>query len=68
VERLNFKTLAIFITFLFTIFLFVSVATLFFIPKPNEIFKALRSNEMIYSLKLSLLAALIAVLLPLQVL
>ncbi|RUM33568.1 MAG: molybdate ABC transporter permease subunit [Archaeoglobus sp.] len=62
-ERLNFRILTISVAFLFTFFLFATIATLFFLQKPNEIIKALKSDEMIFSLKLSLLTAFLSTIL-----
>ncbi len=63
VERLSFRALTVFIAFLFTFFLFMAIATLFFVPGPGEILEALKSEEMVYSLKLSLITASISTLL-----
>ncbi|WP_148881993.1 ABC transporter permease [Thermococcus aciditolerans] len=62
-ERLSFRALTIFVAFLFTFFLFIAIATLFFVPRPHEILEALKSEEMVYSLKLSLITASISTLL-----
>ncbi|NJE10579.1 ABC transporter permease [Thermococcus sp. MAR1] len=62
-ERLSFRALTIFVAFLFTFFLFVAIATLFFVPRPAEILEALKSEEMVCSLKLSLITASISTLL-----
>jgi len=62
-EGLRFRTLAVFIALLFTLFLFTAIATLFFVPRPGEVLEALRSEEMIYSLKLSLITASVSTLL-----
>jgi molybdate transport system permease protein len=62
-EGLRFRTLAVFIALLFTLFLFTAIATLFFVPRPGEVLEALRSEEMISSLKLSLITASVSTLL-----
>ncbi|MCE4605969.1 MAG: ABC transporter permease [Desulfurococcales archaeon] len=65
--RLSFKALTIFMAFLFTLLLFIAIATLFFVPSPSEILEALKSEEMAYSLRLSLITASTATLLVILV-
>jgi len=60
---LSFRRATIAVAFLFTLFLFLAIATLFFVPRPSEILEALKSEEMLYSLKLSLITASISTLL-----
>ncbi len=62
-ERLSFRLFTIFIALLFALFLFAAITTLFLIPKPNEIIESIKSEEMAYSLKLSLVTASISTLL-----
>ena len=62
-EGLSFRRATIAVAFLFTIFLFTAIATLFLVPRPREILKALKSEEMLYSLKLSLITASLSTLL-----
>ena len=62
-EGLRFRNLSVLLALIFTLFLFTAVATLFFVPRPSEILKALKSEEMIYSLKLSLITASLSTLL-----
>ncbi|NJF24618.1 ABC transporter permease [Thermococcus sp. Bubb.Bath] len=56
-EGLNFRNLTISVAFFFTFFLFLAIATLFFLPKPGDVVEAIKSEEMLYSLKLSLITA-----------
>lgn len=57
---LNFRGLCIAVSLLFTPFLFMAVVALFVVPGPEDILEALKSEEMIFSLKLSLLTASIS--------
>jgi len=59
-ERLTFRGLSVSLAFLFTFILFLAIATLFFVPSPEEILESMRSPEMVYSLKLSLLTSSIS--------
>lgn len=54
---LNFRSLTISVAFIFTFLLFAAIATLFLLPKPSDVLEALKSEEMLYSLKLSLITA-----------
>ena len=59
-EWLNFKGICLFISIFVTIVLIVSIATLFFVPRPSDVINAVRTAEMIYALKLSLITASIS--------
>ncbi|NJE07077.1 ABC transporter permease subunit [Thermococcus sp. M39] len=61
-EGLNFKRFCIFVSLLFTFFLFLAIASLFVVPNPKDIAEALKSEEMLFSLKLSLITASISTL------
>ncbi len=52
--QVKFRTLCILTSFFFTLILFLAIASLFFVPNPREILNSLRTEEMIYSIKLSL--------------
>ena len=58
--RVSFKSFCIFLSFLFTFLLFLAIASLFLVPNPSEILSALKTEEMIYSLKLSILTSSIS--------
>ncbi len=62
-EGLKFRSFSIFLALFFTFFLFVTIATLFFVSTPEEILRAMKSEEMIYSLKLSLITSSVSTLL-----
>jgi len=62
-ERLSFRKVSIGLTLFFTAFLFLAVATLFFVPSPSEVVRSLRSAELLFSLRLSLLTSVTATLL-----
>ncbi|EHP83842.1 ABC transporter permease [Methanotorris formicicus] len=57
---INFKGFCIFLSFLFTFLLFLAIASLFLIPNPLEVLNALKTEEMIYSLKLSIITSLVS--------
>ena len=57
---INFRGLCILLSFLFTFLLFMAIASLFLVPNPSEILNALKTEEMIYSLKLSILTSSIS--------
>ena len=57
---IGFRTFTILIAFLFTLLLFISIVTLFLIPNPHDVLTAIKSEEMIYSLKLSLITGAIS--------
>ena len=52
-----FKKFTVGIALFFTFLLFLSIGTLLFVLSPSEIFSALLSEEMLYSMKLSILTA-----------
>jgi len=52
-----FRNLTIGIAFIFTFLLFSSIGILLFVLKPSEILSALFSEEMLYSMKLSMLTS-----------
>ena len=52
-----FRNLTIGVAFFFTLLLFLSIGALFFVLKPSEILSALLSEEMFYSMKLSMLTS-----------
>lgn len=52
-----FRNLTIGIAFFFTLLLFLSIGALLFVLKPSEILSALLSEEMFYSMKLSMLTS-----------
>ena len=56
----SFKNICIVISILFTLILFIAISSLFVVPNPHDVIIALKSPEMIYSLKLSVITALIA--------
>ena len=58
--KVSFKSFCIFLSFLFTFLLFLAIASLFLVPNPSEILSALKTEEMIYSLKLSILTSSIS--------
>ncbi len=59
-ERVSFKGFSIGLTFFFTVFLFAAVATLFFVPGFGEILHSIRSSEMLFALRLSILTSVIS--------
>jgi len=56
----NFKSFCIFVAFLFTFLLFIAIASLFFVPNPKDILSSLQTEEMLYSLKLSIVTSAIS--------
>ena len=60
---ISFRSLCISLAILFTFILFISIAMLFVVPRPNEIISSIETEEMIYSLKLSIITASISTLL-----
>ncbi|MGI5991803.1 MAG: ABC transporter permease [Methanosarcina sp.] len=52
-----FRNLTIGLAFFFTFLLFLSIGVLLFVLKPSEILSALLSEEMLYSMKLSMLTS-----------
>lgn len=52
-----FRNLTVGVTFFFTFLLFIAVGALLFVLKPSEILSALLSEEMFYSMKLSMLTS-----------
>jgi len=58
--QVNFKHTCIFIAFLFTSILFVAIASLFVVPNPKEILSSLQTEEMIYSIRLSIVTSAIS--------
>ncbi|WP_024789939.1 ABC transporter permease [Lebetimonas sp. JH292] len=56
----SFKTISISMSLLITFLLLIAVLSLFFVPKIGDIINALRSGEMIYSIKLSLITSLLS--------
>ena len=58
--KLSFRAFCIILAIFFTAILFVSIAFLFFIPSPREIWKSMTSPEMIFSLKLSVITATVS--------
>ena len=58
--QVKFRDLCIFIAFLFTFILFIAIASLFFVPNPKEVLSSLQTEEMIYSLKLSIITSAIS--------
>jgi len=58
--QVSFKNICIAVSILFTLILFIAISSLFVVPKPHDVIMALRSPEMVYSLKLSVLTALMA--------
>ncbi len=59
-QAVRFRNLCIFIAFLFTIVLLIAIASLFFVISYREIVKSLQTEELVYSLKLSILASSIS--------
>jgi len=57
---LSFKTFSIAMSLFITGLLLTAILSLFFVPKFSEIIEALQSEEMIYSIKLSLFTAFLA--------
>lgn len=57
---LSFRKVCVTVSILFTVVLFIAISSLFVIPNPKDVLTALKSPEMIYSLKLSLLTAFLA--------
>ena len=55
-----FRNFCILLSFLFTFLLFIAIASLFLVPKPLEVLNALKTKEMIYSLKLTIITSLIS--------
>lgn len=55
-----FKNATVFTACFFTFLLFMAVGTLLFVLKPSELFSALISEEMIFSMKLSILTSFIS--------
>lgn len=58
--QVNFKSFCILIAFSFTFLLFIAMASLFFVPNPIEVLSSLQTEEMIYSLKLSIITSAIS--------
>jgi len=54
IEFLKFRNFCTVIAFLFTLTLLIAISLLFIIPDKGDILKAIRSEEMVYSLKLSI--------------
>lgn len=57
-----FRKFTVGIALFFTFLLFLSIGTLLFVLSPSEIFSALLSEEMLYSMKLSVLTSLVSTL------
>ncbi len=57
---ISFRNICIAVSVLFTVFLFIVITTLFFVPNPEDVLRGIRSKEMMYSLKLSTITALIS--------
>jgi len=60
VERVSFKVASVGVSLFFTVFIFLAVATLFFVPSLHEIVEALKSRELLFSLKLSIVTSITA--------
>jgi molybdate transport system permease protein len=58
-----FKGILIFLSFFITLFLAAAIGSIFFIPSPSEIWTSLWSEEMLFSLKLSLCTSVLSTLL-----
>ncbi|AEH07308.1 ABC transporter permease [Methanothermococcus okinawensis] len=58
--NVNFRGFCILLSFLFTFLLFLAIASLFLVPNPSDVLNSLKTEEMIYSLKLSILTSLIS--------
>jgi len=56
----NFKTFCILTALSFTLILFVAITSLFFVPNPKDVLRSLQTEEMLYSLKLSILTSTIS--------
>ncbi|WP_394296458.1 ABC transporter permease [Methanocaldococcus bathoardescens] len=60
VKHINFRGFCILLSFLFTFLLFLAIASLFLIPNPSEVISSLKTEEMMYSLKLSIITSSIS--------
>ncbi|NPA75801.1 MAG: ABC transporter permease subunit [Euryarchaeota archaeon] len=58
--QLKFRHFCIILSLIFTFSLIVAIASLFIVPSPSEIIDSMRSAEMIYSLKLTLITSSIS--------
>ncbi len=58
--QVRFKDICSVIAGLFTLILFIAISSLFVVPNPHDVIIALKSPEMFYSLKLSIITASIA--------
>jgi len=58
--QIRFKDICFVISVFFTLILFIAIASLFLVPSLHDVIISLKTPEMIYSLKLSLITALIA--------
>nr|WP_048201753.1 ABC transporter permease [Methanocaldococcus bathoardescens] len=59
-KHINFRGFCILLSFLFTFLLFLAIASLFLIPNPSEVISSLKTEEMMYSLKLSIITSSIS--------
>lgn len=59
-QLISFKKMSIFLTFLFTFLLFLSISSLILVPKFDDVLSSIFNPEMIYSLKVSLYSSLIS--------
>ncbi len=57
---IRFRDICIAISIFFTVLLFIAIATLFLVPNLGDVLEAIQSKEMIFSLKLSIVTALIS--------
>ncbi|ENN96718.1 NifC-like ABC-type porter [Methanocaldococcus villosus KIN24-T80] len=59
-QVISFRKFCIFIALLLTSLLFIAIISLFLVPNPKDVLSSIRTKEMIYSLKLSIITSLIS--------
>ena len=64
--QVKFRGICIFIAFLFTSILFIAIASLFVVPNPSDVLSSLQTEEMIYSIKLSIITSAISTIIVLS--